>query len=465
MGGIKLQEEPAPAFPASAFRAEGGAVLLTPGLQLTLLVVIGLAYIVLAIGWTRATPAWDNPDEPAHWNFVRHVAQTGALPILRPGDYPQAQVESLKSARFPPGSNIDGIQYESHQPPLYYAGAAVVYKLTTWLPLKRQVDALRLLSTIFGVLTIVASWRIVRSLLPGEPYLALATASFIAFVPMHVNMSAAVDNDALGDLLLTVAVLGMLLWLQRGFSVRGAVILGIVIGLAALTKVTTLAAFPLALLAAALRYWRVGRDQRHVHPFVGLLISYAAALAVWGWWVLRNVLTYGLGDPLALKVNKLVVTQLQTGALNAAAIQRFAKGTFDSFWAQFGWMGIPVPQVYAELKLLTILAGIGLAVALLRALRLDVPGAAVRQKAGEVVLVLAWPVLVILEDLQYNLTFVQTQGRYLFPAIGGIGLFFMLGLSRLAGPRLSPVVLTAASVLLAALCAVLLKTVVIPAWR
>jgi hypothetical protein len=121
--------------------------------------------------------------------------------------------------------------------------------------------------------------------------------------------------------------------------------------------------------------------------------------------------------------------------------------------------------VYPVLALLSILAGAGLVVALFRALRSEAPSSIRLTKAGEVLLILAWPVLVAASDVQYNLTFIQAQGRYLFPGLGGIGLFFMLGLSRLAGPRLSPLILALASVLLALLSAVLLKSVVIPAWR
>jgi 4-amino-4-deoxy-L-arabinose transferase-like glycosyltransferase len=333
------------------------------------------------------------------------------------------------------------------------------------LPLRRHVEVVRLLSTLFGVLTILVSWRIVRVLLPVEPALALATAAFVAFVPMHVNMTAAVDNDALSNLLLAVAVLGLLLWLQRGFAWRGAILLGFVMGLAALTKVTALVILPLALLAAILRYRRAGRDGGHAHPFGALVVAYLVTLAVWGWWVLRNLLTYGLHDPLALDINRLVVPQPLTGPLNLAAAQRFVTISFDSFWAQFGWMGIPVPQVYPVLVLLSALAGTGLVVALFRALRGDGAPTAGWTKAGEIVLVLAWPFLVFASDAQYNLTFIQAQGRYLFPGIGGIGFFFMLGLSRLAGPRFSPIMLALVSGLLALLCALLLKTVVIPAWR
>jgi 4-amino-4-deoxy-L-arabinose transferase-like glycosyltransferase len=342
--------------------------------------------------------------------------------------------------------------------------AAVLYKLTAALTLQRHVEAVRLLSTLCGLLTILVAWSLARAALPAEPALALATAGFVAFVPMNVNMTAAVENDALSNLLLAVSMLGLLLWLQRGYAWRGAVVLGLVMGLAALSKVTALVVLPLALLAALLRCRRAGSDGRHVHPLVALIVAYAVTLLVWGWWVVRNMLIYGVHDPLALDINRLVVAQPLTGPLNGAAASRFFTITFDSFWAQFGWMGIPVPRVYPALVLLSALAALGLVVALFRTLR-SLPTDARSQLGADLLLVLAWPVLVFLSDAQYNLTFIQAQGRYLFPGIGGIGLFFMLGMSRLAGPRLSGTAIGAAVVLLGTLSAVLLKTVVIPAWR
>ena len=434
-------------------------------LEAAALAIIILAYLALAVEWNRATPPFDNPDEPAQWNYVRYVADTGTLPVLRLGDDPAQLLDRLRSAHFPPGESIDAIRYESHQPPLYYAVAAVAYKLTEGFSLPSHVAIVRLLSTLFGALTVLFSWRLVCALLPAEPALALATAAFVAFVPMHVNMTAAVENDGLSNLLLTVAVFGLLRWLQRGFAWRGAVILGVVMGLAVLTKVTALVVLPLAFLAALLRYRRVGSDARHAHPFGALIVAYGVVLVVWGWWVARNVVTYGWHDPLALDINRLVVLQPLTGPLTSAAAQRFLTISFDSFWAQFGWMGIPVPQVYPALVLLSALAGAGLVVALFRALRVEAVETVRGTKAAELLLVLAWPALVFASDVQYNLTFIQAQGRYLFPGIGGIGFFFMLGLSRLAGPRLSTATLTVISLLLALLCVVLLKTVVIPAWR
>ena len=88
--------------------------------RITLLVILAL-YLILGVLYAVRTPAWQAPDEPAHYNYVRFVATTGGFPVLQMGDYPHGYMEEIKSRKFPPDLSIDPIRYEFHQPPLYYA--------------------------------------------------------------------------------------------------------------------------------------------------------------------------------------------------------------------------------------------------------------------------------------------------------------------------------------------------------
>ena len=56
-----------------------------------------VAYGVLAAGYATLTPIWQNPDEPAHYNYIAFVADTGGLPELKPGDWDSALLERLKN--------------------------------------------------------------------------------------------------------------------------------------------------------------------------------------------------------------------------------------------------------------------------------------------------------------------------------------------------------------------------------
>src|SRR5205814_1821819 len=51
------------------------------------LLAILLIYVGLASGYALATPRWNNPDEPAHYNYIAYLGRTGQFPVLQPGDW------------------------------------------------------------------------------------------------------------------------------------------------------------------------------------------------------------------------------------------------------------------------------------------------------------------------------------------------------------------------------------------
>ena len=125
------------------------------------LLVILVIYAVLGVLFAVRTPAWQAPDEPAHYNYIRFVATTGGFPELKLGDYPHAYLEEIKSRKFPPELSIEPIRYEFHQPPLYYALLAPIYRLTggALLPL-------RLVSVLLGAGVVLLAYAVARRIFP-----------------------------------------------------------------------------------------------------------------------------------------------------------------------------------------------------------------------------------------------------------------------------------------------------------
>jgi len=141
-----------------------------------LVAIVGI-YLVLAWLYATATPAWQVPDEPAHYNYVKYVAENRRLPELRPGDYPHQYLEEIKGRRFPEDMSIEPIRYESHQPPLYYLLAAFVYRIASSLLGLPMPLGLRVLSLVLGAISLVLSYKLVRAIYPQEPGLALGTVA------------------------------------------------------------------------------------------------------------------------------------------------------------------------------------------------------------------------------------------------------------------------------------------------
>ena len=156
-----------------------------------------IAYAVIAVLFALRTPAWQAPDEPAHYNYIRQVANGTLIPVLEEGDWDNNYLEQLKSARFEPSllDRLETIQYEDHQPPLYYLLEAPVYALTGG-----SLIALRLLSVIIGAGVVLCAFGVGKAMLPDRPQIALGAAAFVAFLPQHVAVLSAVDNDGLSEL-------------------------------------------------------------------------------------------------------------------------------------------------------------------------------------------------------------------------------------------------------------------------
>jgi 4-amino-4-deoxy-L-arabinose transferase-like glycosyltransferase len=403
-----------------------------PLLGKTALAVIIFLYLVLGFAYAVETPKWQTPDEPAHYNYVVYLAENSAFPILTMGDYPHEYLEEIKSAGFPPEMSIEPIRYEYHQPPLYYVVAAAVYRMTAPLGFDIQFLALRLLSVLLGAMLLVVAYSIVREIFPRDLFLALTDTAVIATLPMHIAMSAAINNDTLAELILALVIWLCFKGIKAGLSQRQALALGVLVALALLTKTTiyapVLASSLLALVVKARgQGWRPFlRSLGTVHG-LGLLFS--------GWWLLRNVVTYGDLDLFAWHRHDSIVVGQPTTARwiadygLAKTVQDFFTVSFRSFWAQFGWMGVLIDsRLYLLLGIVSAAMALGFVFWLWRVARdralLD------SFQRWALLLLLLVLLLVAMAHVSYNFKFVQHQGRYLFPALVPIGLAFTLGLSE-----------------------------------
>jgi len=404
-----------------------------------ILLIILLAYIALGFSYAKMTPLWQVPDEPAHFNYVEYVAEENGLPVLRTGDYPQAYLKEIKAKHFPAEMSISPIRYESHQPPLYYLTASVLYRVLSTLPLLMQVLGLRLLSVFFGVAILLMAYLTVREIFPNDSYLVLGTTAFVAFVPMHIAMTAGINNDALAELILACILWQLVRLLKTDFDSKRSIVLGLTIGLGLLTKTTTYVSAPLTIIAVLSRAYRDKGSCSQVswkRIVVRSALILGPALLVALPWILRNVAVYGPTDPLGWQRHgEVVAGQLTTATYLSQVgllqyLRAFVYTTFQSFWAQFGWMGILVDQrLYLTLALLCIYVTLGLALLVIR-LRQDAHRFTHFQEQA-LILLASSTFLTLCTYLWYNTKFVQHQGRYLFPSMIPIGLFFALGLREL----------------------------------
>jgi len=149
------------------------------------------------------------------------------------------------------------------------------------------------------------------------------------------------------------------------------------------------------------------------------------------WW-LRNLSVYGGFDVLGLARHNAVVVGQPTTAQwlidygAGGVLQRFLTTTYRSFWGQFGWMSTPLPdREYLLLGGMSVAALIGWIWWAIG--RRKAEGGRRNSVSPHAIILILLFALTLGGYLYYNVTFVQHQGRYLFPALIPIGLAFAIG--------------------------------------
>jgi 4-amino-4-deoxy-L-arabinose transferase-like glycosyltransferase len=409
-----------------------------------------LTYLVLGILFAIRTPDWQAPDEPAHYNYIAQVASGDFLPTLEMGDWDNDYLETLKAEDFAPEllDRLDSVQYEDHQPPLYYWLATPIFWLTNG-----SLTAIRLYSVLLGGITVALSFAVTSAVFPNRPQIAFGAMALVAFLPQQLHMTSTVNNDALAGVLIGMILLACIRYLtpplhrrvrnepsgmesdvrhfapsRRGLG--GEVWhLGLLTGIAFITKTTTYFMAGVVVIVIFMR-WRT-QEKRAFSTLFRTLAQFAIpagifALLYWG----RNIAIYGMPDFLGLqRHDAVVIGQKRTAELiaeigSSAYWQQALKTTFHSFWGQFGWMEArmadAVPLVIAFIGLLLLAAVSGLVMYAAQPKNDAVPRT-IWITLGLVML------LAMLQYIYYNLTFVQFQGRYLFTGLIPFALCLALG--------------------------------------
>jgi hypothetical protein len=176
-------------------------------------------------------------------------------------------------------------------------------------------------------------------------------------------------------------------------------------------------------------------------PALGMAtLALLATLLISGWWLVRNYLLYG--DPLLQRTFLEVFAGtakaqdfINQGMTWGQYAQLVADWTFRSFWFAYGApdtarTGLPnfLPSsVYLGLGALTLSAAVGFALRLREPLPLW----------ARVWLLLAGLclVLTLVSFVLFVRVFFQTQGRYFYPALLPISVFWALGWEQLVPER------------------------------
>ncbi len=430
----------------------------TYNLQPLAIALILATFIALGVAYSVVTPIFEASDELWHYPFVKHLADGHGLPVQDPGiDQPWRQEGSQPPLYYALGALatfwIDTDDAYHGQPPLLWPNPHVDNGVLTadgntnlvihseqeafpWHGTALAVHLIRFLSVLMGAATVLLTYLLALEIFPGREDLALGAAAVNAFTPMFLFVSGAINNDNLVVPLCSLALLMMVKITNRKPQIanrkpqtanRDWAWLGLVIGLAILTKESAIGLLALAGLTVAYAAYR----QRSWRTLLqgGLIVVGLAALLS-GWWFVRNWKLYG--DPLGLNVFLDILGRRHPPA-TLRQLWGEREGFAMSYWGLFGGVNVPMDAwVYDLLNLMAIAAALGVIAFLIRKLIGDKP----RPEAWiKVALLLAWPAIVFISLIRWALLTWSSQGRLVFSAISALSILLFLGLSQFVPRR------------------------------
>jgi hypothetical protein len=263
------------------------------------------------------------------------VASAASLPPHMGFDGPDhlAYILALQGGTLP----LAGEGAQTHHPPLFYALSAGLLGLLEAAP--REI-VLRLIPFASGLGQIAVAFGLARALFPGDTLRIGGATAAVGLMPMNLYMSAYLGNETLHAALAAASLLLCTrLLLADGGSVRGALELGAVLGLAILTKVSSLVLVPFVLVFVALKQRLVDRTSLP-HTLGRAAVLCGGLAAVCGWYFLRN--QRQLGRPVVgnWDVPGADVAWWQSPGFHTpeyylrfgSALDRPFFASFDSFW-------------------------------------------------------------------------------------------------------------------------------------
>ncbi len=395
---------------------------------LTILVV----YLLLAFAYSVAQPLGEAPDEADHYAYVRYLGLYRQLPVgpeVTQSKHPPLYHAAAAALTFWTGldfdflrSNPDAFPLGPDAPPNFFVHTTL--ESFPWRGGALAMHLGRLLSVLLGAVTVWTTWRLGRELFPERAEVGLLAAAFLAGLPGFLYIAGAMSNDNAASAFGGLALLLMAQTLRRGASWKRSLGLGLAFGLGLLSKVGTLALWPLAILALAGAFWPQRRQPRAWLAAAGhVALTWGLGLLVASPWLLRNWRLYG--DPMGWSLVRATVDQ-RPGPLTIADLVWLGRGLFTYFWGRFGPIGqvrYPAP-LYVLCGLLTVLLALGAFHYLRRLLPRE------SRSIFGVLLLAAAPSLVILSIIQYSTIALGTdQARLMWPGIAAIACWVGLGVA------------------------------------
>lgn len=375
---------------------------------------------ILLVMWSFVVPIFEAPDESHHWIYARYVHDHRRLPPFSPemveATHPPLYyllIAPLAVECAIPPMRVESSRFGSYRlmcPPRFYENCYSDFR--RYWPIRFG----RLVSVFLSLITVLFTYLAAREA-TGSEYTGILASSLTLLLPQFTFRGTNISCDVGVTTMCAVSTYFVVRLFRRGFTWRTAWLASLSCVLAFLSKVSAIIFIPVlagALMAGAPN-WRLRMKRLSVILIVPLLAAP---------WLIRNQLLSG--DLLAIQGIAKDLPEIVTrrSLWSPYFLTTFPTVSAQSFVGVFGYMNVYLPRrLYWIFAALAVAAVAGLCRGLFRR----------KLSARLVGILVALPVMSVASLVQFNLTFTQPQGRYVFPALPAVMILAAIGLEALPG--------------------------------
>lgn len=183
--------------------------------------------------------------------------------------------------------------WQAYQPPLFYALSALLVSIAKLLSSSETAYMiLKLIPFLCGVGQIFLAYFASKTLFPNSTNKQALCVTFAALIPMNIYISHYVSNESACAFLTGLLILVTIIMLKKGSSTKLFCVLGIITGLALLTKFTAFVVLPVA--ALILLYKLISEEKQSLPKIIGYFgLTAIIIVGLAGWFYYRNWINFG----------------------------------------------------------------------------------------------------------------------------------------------------------------------------
>lgn len=386
--------------------------------------------------WAVIIPFNQAPDELHRYDIADFIFKYHTLPIA--GD------DRLYYG-------VHGITYAVFPYLPYIIGAVFMIIFDNIFDINNMYLVHRLVSVISGTLSVCLVYKICEGM-NFEKKFSRFVSCFFAVIPGYSFVNSYVNQDSFS---ICVNLLIIYIWLKclkSNWSSKYIALLGVGLSVCLLTYMNGYVIIPATMLLLLRTYFRFTRKEF----FKKIALLVIPIIIISGWWFIRNYVLYD-GDFIGMRQSNMLSEQLGIDELKPSNRQTMVKqgvsltemvfeyhwlsSTYKSFWGTFGYMDKWMDEkYYTAISVIHFISLIGCFFIIARILR------KILKKEKSIVdflrdstlhlLLLVIIFLSVALSLYYSyFSDFQPQGRYIYPALFPIILYFCLGLKEIVNSK------------------------------